>query len=86
MFDIGFPELLLIILVSLIVIGPERLPELIKSFSRIYRYIKEYINKTKTEVEKNIGMDSIRQDLHNERKMKDFKNQETLQDSKKIDD
>ena len=86
MFDIGFPELLLIILVSLIVIGPERLPELIKSFSRIYRYIKEYINKTKTEVEKNIGMDSIRQDLHNERKMKDFKTQETLQDSKKIDD
>ena len=86
MFDIGFPELLLIILVSLIVIGPEKLPELIKSFSRIYSYIKEYINKTKTEVEKNIGMDSIRQDLHNEKKMKDFKNQETLQDSKKIDD
>ena len=83
MFDIGFPELLLIILVGLIVIGPEKLPELIKSFNRIYSNIKDYINKTKTEVEKNIGMDSIRQDLHNEKKMKDFKDQESLQDSKK---
>ena len=36
MFDIGFFELLLVLLVGLVVLGPKRLPEAIKSISRSF--------------------------------------------------
>tara|TARA_B100001245_G_C22619276_1_gene305610 strand:- start:267 stop:521 length:255 start_codon:yes stop_codon:yes gene_type:complete len=73
MFEIGFPELLVIIFVGLLVIGPERLPQVIKTLTRSFRAITSYINETKSEIEKSVGMDGIRQDLHNEKIMEDLK-------------
>ena len=73
MFEIGFPELLVIIFVGLLVIGPERLPQVIKTLTRSFRTITSYINETKSEIEKSVGMDGIRQDLHNEKIMEDLK-------------
>ena len=73
MFEIGFPELLVIIFVGLLVIGPERLPQIIKTLTRSFRTITSYINETKSEIEKSVGMDGIRQDLHNEKIMEDLK-------------
>jgi sec-independent protein translocase protein TatB len=37
MFEIGFPELLVIIFVGLLVLGPERLPQVIKTLTRSFR-------------------------------------------------
>ena len=73
MFEIGFPELLVIVLVGLMVIGPEKLPQIIKAITRSFRAIRSYLNETKTEIEKSLGMDEIRQDLHNEKVMKNLK-------------
>ena len=73
MFEIGFPELLVIVFVGLLVIGPERLPQIIKILTRSFRAITSYINETKSEIEKSVGMDEIRQDLHNEKIMEDLK-------------
>ena len=73
MFEIGFPELLVIIFVGLLVIGPERLPQVIKTLTRSFRAITSYINETKSEIEKSVGMAEIRQDLHNEKIMEDLK-------------
>ena len=69
MFEIGFPELLVIIFVGLLVIGPEKLPQIIKALTRSFRAIRSYLNETKSEIEKSVGMDEIRQDLHNEKIM-----------------
>ncbi len=73
MFDIGFPELLVILFVGLILIGPEKLPEIIKNITRSYGALRTYLNKAKSEIEKSVGFDEIRQDLHNEKVMESLK-------------
>ena len=73
MFEIGFPELLVIVFVGLLVVGPEKLPQIIKTLTRSFRAIKSYLTETRSEIEKSVGMDEIRQDLHNEKIMGDLK-------------
>ena len=73
MFEIGFPELLVIVFVGLLVVGPEKLPQIIKTLTRSFRAIKSYLKETRSEIEKSVGMDEIRQDLHNEKIMEDLK-------------
>ena len=73
MFEIGFPELLVIVFVGLLVVGPEKLPQIIKTLTRSFRIIRSYLKETRSEIEKSVGMDEIRQDLHNEKIMEDLK-------------
>ena len=73
MFEIGFPELLVIVFVGLLVVGPEKLPQILKPLTRSFRAIKSYLMETRSEIEKSVGMDEIRQDLHNEEIMEDLK-------------
>ena len=72
MFEIGFPELLVIVFVGLLVVGPEKLPEIIKALTRSFGVIRSYLKETRLEIEKSVGMDEIRQDLHNEKIMEDL--------------
>ena len=73
MFDIGFPELLVILLVGLVVVGPDKLPQLIKSLTKSFRAIRSYLNQIRSQLERSVGMDEIRQDLHNEKIMESLK-------------
>ncbi len=66
MFDIGFTELLVIALVALVVLGPERLPHAIKVTAIWIGRIKRSFNSVKEEIEREIRVDDIRRDLHNE--------------------
>ena len=63
MFDIGFAELLLIGVVALLVIGPERLPEAIRTASMWLNRIRRGFNEIKQEVQQELHNDSIMQDL-----------------------
>ena len=72
MFDIGFFELLLVLLVGLVVIGPKRLPEAIKSISRSLLWIKKQTNRSKQEIGKAFGLNDIYQDSRNEEILKDL--------------
>lgn len=63
MFDIGFAELIIIGVVSLVVIGPERLPGAIRTASTWLRRIKRGFNDIKREVEQELHNDSVLQDL-----------------------
>lgn len=77
MFDISFFELLVVGVVALIVIGPERLPGAIRTGALWIGRIKRSLAETRRELEKQIGADEIRRELHNEQvlhnleKMKD---------------
>lgn len=66
MFDIGFSELLLVGLVALLVIGPERLPTAARMAGLWFGRLKRSFTSIKEEVEREIGADEIRRQLHNE--------------------
>ena len=62
----GFFELLVIAVVGLLVFGPERLPEVVRSTGLWVGRLKRSLRETRTEVERQLGMDDIRRQLHNE--------------------
>ena len=66
MFDIGFPELLMISVVALLVIGPEKLPETIRTVSLWIGRIQRSFNNLRQEIESEIGTEEIRTQLRNE--------------------
>ncbi|NPA13369.1 MAG: twin-arginine translocase subunit TatB [Aquificae bacterium] len=51
---IGFAEILVIMIVALIVIGPKRLPEVAKSLGRFYREIRSTVDEVKEVVVEDI--------------------------------
>ena len=66
MFGISFSELLLVGLVGLLVLGPERLPGAARTAGLWVGRLKRSFNAIKNEVEREIGADEIRRQLHNE--------------------
>lgn len=73
MFEIGFPELMLIAVVGLLVIGPERLPEALRTLGLWFGRMRRSFTAVKAEIEKEIGMDEVRRQLHNEAIMDEMK-------------
>ena len=73
MFDIGFPELALVSVVALLVLGPERLPETLRSLGLWLGRLRRSFARVKTEIEREIGMDEVRRQLHNEAVMEQMK-------------
>ena len=63
MFDIGFAELVIIAVVGLLVIGPERLPGAIRTASLWLNRFKRGFNDIKREVEQELHNDSVMQEL-----------------------
>lgn len=72
MFDIGFFELLVVAVVGLLVIGPERLPDTVRTVARWWSGIKRTLHNAREELEREVGADDIRRELHNERIMKEL--------------
>lgn len=66
MFDIGFTELLLCLVVALVVIGPEQLPGTVRTVALWIGRLKRSLTETRAEIERQIGADDIRRQLHNE--------------------
>ena len=63
MFDIGFAELVVIGVVGLLVIGPERLPGTIREASLWLNRLKRGFNDIKQEVKQELHNDSVLQEL-----------------------
>jgi len=76
MFDIGFAELLVIGIVALLVIGPDKLPDTIRTVAMWLGRLKRTYSRFRQDLEKEIGADEIRRQLHNESIMADLKRAE----------
>ncbi|MBO1520173.1 Sec-independent protein translocase protein TatB [Oceanisphaera pacifica] len=63
MFDIGFWELVVIAVIGLLVLGPERLPVAIRTVSRFFKTVKSTANAVKTELAQELRLDELHQDL-----------------------
>lgn len=61
MFSIGFPELMIIMVVGLIVLGPEKLPEVARMIARAMRDIRKYADDVRSEFEKNVLTEDLRE-------------------------
>mgnify|MGYP001050823584 FL=1 len=82
MFDVGFSELLVIAVITLIVMGPERLPETVRTISLWIGRLKQMMSSARRELESEVGMGEIHRQLHNEKILRDLENSKTkLEDS-----
>ncbi|WP_257279866.1 Sec-independent protein translocase protein TatB [Endozoicomonas sp. ONNA1] len=72
MFDIGFTELLLIAVIALVVLGPERLPGAIRTTAYWISKIKRSFQSAKDELERELDVDGIKRQIHNEQVMKEL--------------
>ena len=66
MFNIHSSEILLILIVALIIIGPERLPTAVKTAGLWIGRFRRSFYKVKAEIERELNTDEIRRQLHNE--------------------
>ena len=60
MFDIGFSEFIVIGLVALIVIGPERLPRVARTAGALLGRFQRYVNDVKSEVRREMEIDDLK--------------------------
>ena len=85
MFQIGFFEILLILSLGLIIIGPKQLPIVVKFVIKQYRKLQNNFSNFKDEIEKEIDAKDIKQDIYNELRMEELEQSE-LFENKKDDD
>ncbi|MBI3610916.1 MAG: twin-arginine translocase subunit TatB [Nitrospirae bacterium] len=68
MFGIGFPELVVILILALLVLGPQRLPELARAIGRAVAELKRATQDLKDEMDAEIRKadDAVQAKIHNE--------------------
>ena len=60
MFDFSFSELLVIMVVALIVIGPERLPKVARTLGHLWGRAQRYVNSVKADIERDMAIEEYR--------------------------
>jgi sec-independent protein translocase protein TatB len=60
MFDIGFSELVLIAVVALVVLGPERLPKVARTMGHLLGRLQRYVSDVKSDISREIQLDELR--------------------------
>jgi sec-independent protein translocase protein TatB len=73
LFQIGLLEILIILLVGILVIGPEQLPDFVKSSVKSFTKLQNKIFEFRASVERDIGAEDLKQDIFNELKMEELK-------------
>tara|TARA_B100000965_G_scaffold88345_1_gene71667 strand:- start:555 stop:788 length:234 start_codon:yes stop_codon:yes gene_type:complete len=66
MFDIGLLELFLIAVVSILVLGPEKLPVAVRSIAKTFYWFKKQTSDAKEEMNKAFDLNEVYQDSRNE--------------------
>lgn len=77
MFDIGFSEILVIAVIALIVMGPERLPQALRTFALWFGRMRQQYRTVRSELENEMGINDVRRQLHNETILKDLRDTKT---------
>lgn len=60
MFDIGFSELIVIAIVALVVIGPERLPKVARTIGLLLGRAQRYVNDVKSDINREMQLDELK--------------------------
>ena len=65
-------EILLILVVGLFIVGPTRLPDVVKFVVKVYKKIQLSIANFKNDLESEIGTDEIKKDVFNDMRMEEL--------------
>src|SRR5205807_5047835 len=60
MFDVAFSEIVVIAVVALIVIGPERLPKVARTLGHMFGRLQRYVNEVKADINREMELDELR--------------------------
>lgn len=60
MFDIGFTELIVIALVGLIVIGPERMPKVARTVGHLLGRLQRYVSDVKSDINREMQLEELK--------------------------
>ena len=60
MFDIGFTEIMVVMLVALLVIGPERLPGLARKAGLLMGKAKRFIGSVKADIDRELAAEDLK--------------------------
>lgn len=60
MFDIGFTELILIGVVALVVVGPQRLPVATRTIGTLLGRAQRYVNDVKSDIQRQVDLEELR--------------------------
>ena len=60
MFDIGFSEIVVIAVVALVVIGPERLPKTARTLGLLFGRLQRYVSDVKADISREMELDELR--------------------------
>lgn len=60
MFDVGFSELVVIAVVALVVIGPERLPKVARTAGHLLGRLQRYVNDVKSDINREMQLDELK--------------------------
>ena len=60
MFDVGFSELIVIGIVALVVIGPERLPKVARTAGHLLGRMQRYVNDVKSDISREMQLDELK--------------------------
>lgn len=60
MFDVGFSELVVIAIVALVVIGPERLPKVARTAGHLLGRLQRYVNDVKSDINREMQLDELK--------------------------
>lgn len=61
MFELGFSELVVILVVALVVIGPERLPKVARTMGLLWGRAQRYVNGVKADIERDMAITELRE-------------------------
>ena len=89
MFGIGFNEIIVILVLALIIIGPKKLPDIAKALGKGYREFKKAFDDVKSEFDVDIDDDKSYDNIRKvgkgkkeKQKIDDSKERETVDDGK----
>lgn len=73
MFDIGFWELVLVGIVALLVLGPERLPGAVRTTALLLRRARNVVATVKADIERELALEEVKASLERGTSLKELK-------------
>ena len=60
MFDIGFSEIVVIAVVALVVLGPEKLPKTARTLGHLFGRLQRYVHEVKRDIQRELELEELR--------------------------